>query len=521
MLIPDALRGWVSDLDNCPPLYSTPRNPTRQNRLVEARQVARRLGWSSLMPAQEHIIAVGSEIDPATGDPWYREIVITLPRQCGKTAIIFVWVLDRLLRWPRLPQRAAWGAQTLNDATAVWDESLWPLLLSAKMDKPPVSARFRTGVNRPGLSFGKGSALRILSTGPDAGRGGTYGLVIIDEAMAAKSDDRYAAVLPTMRTVADAQILVAGTAGTAESTFLRGHVEAGRASVDNAVESGTAYFEWSAPDDCDWEDPAEWARCTPGLGHTIPWAALVQEYETAVARMREGTFRREALNQWVDHAVEPAIPWAVLEAVCYADARVSGRVAVAVDAPPERNWCTVAVSDGRVVEVWRRRPGVGGWVSEALEALATQYDVERVVYIGTGAAATVVERLTRSGSGFQPPAESVAWSQVAKASGRFEDDVFSGEIMIKPAQVLFEALASACRAKYGEGLWRWGRAVDDADISPLLAVSLAWDGAQRMGEPVGVDRPTVAALTIDDDEMAEEARVLAEWYEQQRQERSG
>ncbi len=58
------------------------------------------------MPWQRAAADVGCEIDPDTGGPAYREVIITVPRQQGKTTLFVSWQINRCTspRWAQ-PQR--------------------------------------------------------------------------------------------------------------------------------------------------------------------------------------------------------------------------------------------------------------------------------------------------------------------------------------------------------------------------------------------------------------------------------
>ena len=47
------------------------------------------------MPWQQLAADIALEIDPETGDLWYEEVVITVPRQSGKTTLIFALLVWR------------------------------------------------------------------------------------------------------------------------------------------------------------------------------------------------------------------------------------------------------------------------------------------------------------------------------------------------------------------------------------------------------------------------------------------
>lgn len=62
------------------------------------------------MPWQQLVADVGTEMDPDTGLPAYREVICTIPRRSGKTTLILSFELQRALRWGT-PQRSSYTAR--------------------------------------------------------------------------------------------------------------------------------------------------------------------------------------------------------------------------------------------------------------------------------------------------------------------------------------------------------------------------------------------------------------------------
>lgn len=246
------------------------------------------------MPWQRMVADVAGEYDERTGLPAYREVVVTVPRQSGKSTLILVTMLDCALMWGG-PRRIAYTAQTgldarqkvINDFLPVLERTSFRLTLD----------RMLRGAAETAIEFRSGSRLEVLATAEDSGHGRTLDMGIIDEAFADEDDRREQALVPAMTTRADAQLHVHSTMGTPRSVLLNRKVQVGRAVAEAGITSGIAYFEWSAPDDADPADPATWYRCMPALGHTITESTV----QHARATMTDGEFRRAYLNQTREH----------------------------------------------------------------------------------------------------------------------------------------------------------------------------------------------------------------------------
>jgi hypothetical protein len=112
-----------------------------------------------------------------------------------------------------------------------------------------------------------------------------------------------------MMTRKNRQLGAVSTAGWVDaSPYLLAKVYAGRTLVTQDVRRGTAYFEWSAPEDADPSDEQVWLDCMPAVHrpdcgleckrHTIRLASIRSVYEKAVRENKLSDFCRAYLNQW-------------------------------------------------------------------------------------------------------------------------------------------------------------------------------------------------------------------------------
>ena len=256
-------------------------------------RLARELGVP-FMPWQSLVADVAGEYDEATAMPVYREVIVTVPRQSGKTTLQLVTVLDRSLMWSR-PCRIAYTAQTGLDARQKMVND-WMPQLSRSPFRATVDRELR-GAAETAIEFHTGSRVEVLASAEEAGHGRTLDLGFIDEAFADEDDRREQALVPAMTTIADAQLFIYSTMGTGKSALLNRKVADGRSHAEAGITQDIAYFEWSAPDDADPDDPVTWWACMPALGHTVGESAV----RHARATMPDGEFRRAFLNQKREH----------------------------------------------------------------------------------------------------------------------------------------------------------------------------------------------------------------------------
>jgi hypothetical protein len=104
---------------DCPPLFATPRDPTRATLGGAVATVATQLG-TPLMPWQRLVADVAMELDPATGLLAYSEVDLTTPRQSGKTTLELAVLVHRCRTWAR--SRALYSAQSRIHAHKKWED---------------------------------------------------------------------------------------------------------------------------------------------------------------------------------------------------------------------------------------------------------------------------------------------------------------------------------------------------------------------------------------------------------------
>lgn len=407
------------------------------------------------MPWQHLVANIGGEYDPDTGRPFYREIVVTIPRQGGKTTITLSFEIQRCLGWGKR-QMVAYTAQDGFAARKKLLDEQVPIIQSSPLWK--AVDRVKRSNGDEGIVFTNGSQITILGSSTSAGHGRSFDLPVIDEAMNDTDERREQSLRPTMITKPDAQLLVVSTAGTHTSVYLRRKVEVGRQAAMADSGHGIAYFEWSAPEDADPDDPATWWACHPALGHTITEEAIAHERAT----MTDGEFRRAYLNQWTDTAERliPAEPW---DLVNRPDAVGEGRMVFGIEVAEDRaSAAIVAVSADRVVEVVDHRAGVS-WLVERVHELAGRHPLAMFAVDASGPAGSFLPELERLPSLFK-----MKGGDLAAASALFYDSVADLAVAVRRHPALDEAVASAARKVSGDR-WMFARRGTAADQSPLLA----------------------------------------------------
>lgn len=441
------------------------------------------------MPWQRAWVDVVYEIDPETGLLAYREDRCTVPRQSGKTTIFLPRVLHRALfsgnadlPFGASPQNIRYGAQTGSDARKKWQDDWLPVLRKTRFRH---FYRERLTNGHEALIFANGSMQSLLANTGSSGHGGTVDLGLLDEVFAYKDARMEQALLPAMITRPQPQFGMVSTAGTpTDSPYLYGKVLDGRdlaqrQADDESLRRGTAYLEFSAPDDADPYDPATWWACMPALGYTVTEAAVRAALDTMLADPKLGLneFRRAYLNQWVLAMGDPIVPLDAWAALANADASRPPFVVLGVDVGPKDSAASIVavgpMAYGLQSTVLDNGPGTG-WLPQRLHDLVEKYakaQGERPWVIVDGKhCAHLIPEFERV-AGFER-VRPLGPSEASAACAFWLRMVGKRQVWHRGEPELTSALAGAGQRKLSDG-WAWSREKSGTDITPLVALTNA------------------------------------------------
>jgi hypothetical protein len=139
------------------PRWATERSPERQTLGRAAGRIARVLGLP-LLPWQRRVLDVALEVDD-TGRLIYRDVILTVPRQQGKTVCLLSLIVTRALLEPR--SNTVYAAQSALDAKKKF-EGDWVPLIEDSLLSGQVTVRRAPG--REGLLFANGSRQSIAAS---------------------------------------------------------------------------------------------------------------------------------------------------------------------------------------------------------------------------------------------------------------------------------------------------------------------------------------------------------------------
>ena len=458
------------------PKYATARTLTNPSygRRIEA--MAAYMG-GPLMPWQKQVAAVGMELDPKRPGAFrYDTVVVSVPRQSGKSYLLRAIMADRIMSYNR--HEVVMTAQTGKDAKKRWNQ----LINSLKADKKPSYFNVRKSQGTEYLEYLKrGSKLAPFAPTPKSVHGDSLNLITIDEAWAFDADSGAAleaAIEPTQLTILDSQMWIVSTRGTSKSAYLNTLIERGRHAVDDPT-SRLAYFEWSADEALAEADPygEKTLAFHPAMGHT-------QTYEKILSLAKPGVpgalanWRRSILNLDTPLENETIIDlalWDSLAADQPLEPPAPNEVSIGVDIALDRSGASIVAAwvtdEGDLaISLIMSGPGVD-WVAPTVRRLSSA-GYKWIGADATGPMATTATDITNSGAAL----EIIKTKEYALATQLLLDRVRDGRLVHDGAAQLRTAWGqAACRPMYGVMALDASRSAGPIDA--LRAAAVAVHGA--------------------------------------------
>jgi len=445
----------------------------------EVADVGRMAGFTPY-PEQQMLLDATFALDPkdASRSAAFETAAIA-SRQQLKTGFEKLCALGWLFVLPQ--PLTIWSAHEFGTAQESARDML--ALIAACPDLDRRIRRIRTSPV-PEIETKDGARLRFKARTSGSGRGLTGNKIILDEAYALQPG-MMGALLPTLTSVPDPQIVYGSSAGMAGSAILRGVRDRGRVGSDRM-----AYAEWLAPrEDCA-QPTCSHMVGSPGcaLDRVDLWrrscviTARKDPTMKTIASMRLSMppeeFMREFLGWWDEPLGDSPITEDDWNARLDADSQITSEPAFVLEVSPARDWsCIVAGGmnqNGKThVEItskadgteWDHRPGTA-WVANRLKVLTKG----RPVWIAAGSAAeSLVPDLELAGL----TVKRLPVRDLVSACGRFYDMVHGGDL-VHPEQTEMTTAVTAARQKWmGEKSFTWVRPAGVSDITPMYGATIA------------------------------------------------
>lgn len=421
----------------------------------------------------------------------YAELV---GRQEGKTtglgvprALAGLFLLgERLIMWTAHEVKTSMEAfLRVKDALATLGEQVNDNLIVVD----DISIKVNNTNGQEGFTLSTGQRMRFVARSKGSGRGFSGDCVIIDEAFA-YTREQQSALEPTLSARPNPQIVYLS------SPPLDGRSGEVLYSLGTRAEKHDPTLGWrdwglavtlddllrmTAEDRAEFlDDRRNWAAALPALGRG-------RVTEESVARLRrsmdEFDFAREVLGCWPvqigDGGAWQVITEDAWSAVADPSSTVQDPVVFAVDAAPERTTAAIGTAGRRAdrlghVEVVDARPGTG-WLLERIVELNETHRPRAWVLDPASAAGSLLPALQERG--IEP--ELVTGREMAQACGAFYEDVVERGGLRHLGQASLDGAVKGAKQRPLADAWAWHRRDSATDISPLVAVTLAWHGHNK------------------------------------------
>lgn len=437
-------------------------------------------------PEQQLLLDETFALDPVNPNiPASFSAAAIVARQQLKTG----WLKQLALGWLFvMPQPLiVWSAHEYSTTEESFGDLIAAIASSPDLDRRV--QRVRTGSGSQAIEIKPqygGARIRFKARTSAGGRGLTAAKVILDEAFALEAP-MMGALLPTMISQEEAQVIYASSAGMAKSRVLRGVRDRGRAGAER-----TTYAEWLAErrecatracdhlidtPGCALDDKDLWRKACI-ITARRDWADMA-----AIANLRReldpDEFARECLGWWDEPLGDAAIPERIWSPMLDPKSSTAEPM-FALDVSPDRNWAAIVVAGRREgddrthVEItgndreFDYRPGTTWLRFRCRDLLAKRGEL--TLHIAQGSAAeSLVPDLEEDGIRI----ERIPNADVIAACGRFYDLAHGNRLAHLGQDELTNAVTGARQKALGERAFTWIRAGSMGDISPLYAATLA------------------------------------------------
>lgn len=400
-------------------------------------------------------------------------VVLSIPRQVGKTFLVGMIMIALCVLCPGMT--VLWTAHRTRTATKTF-HSLQGMVKRKKV-WPHVDG-IRTSNGEQEIRFSNGSVIMFGAREQGFGRGfEEVDIEVFDEAqiLTEKALEDMVAATNQSRQESGALLFFMGT--PPRPTDYGDEFANRRSKALSGKATNMVYVEMSADPDADCDDRAQWAKANPSYPvHTPP---------ESIERLRENltdedSFRREALGIWGSGAIKAVIPPDLWRGLGDPGSKAADLLALAIDVAPDRSKACVALAGRRAedglwhVEMDEHKEGVA-WVAPLIKELCGLNRIRAVIVDGSSPAMTVVEDLAR----LRVRATVMSARDVAQAFGMFFDTVTEGTVR-HTAQPQVNAALNVARKRELAGGFAWSRKDSVSDITPIVAVTFALWGAQRV-----------------------------------------
>lgn len=453
-----------------------------------------------LYPWQEWALIHALEIVGDLKGSWrfrFRTVFFMVSRQNGKTELSKV-IASFFLNVLRV--ETVFGTSLSMDKA----EEVWEAVIREQETHPALASDIQQIARRNGGKKLVLTGLRTYKVGAPtrrAGRGDANDLVMLDEVREHRDWETWSAAVASTNAKPNGMTVCFSNAGDPDSIVLRqirsqaiekiqgtkANNFGGDVDADNL-----ALFEWSAPEKAATDDLKALAQANPALGYgKLTERALMANRET----FPESKFRSECMCQQVETILPEPFPdgaWmGGQDGNSYI--REDAELFWGIDMDQTRKWTTIAVcglrDDGNYhVEIVERRIGTE-WAVDWFRSRAPKYGEMKLAFQERGAPVSglaeqiaTIEGVTRMAQG--GPDLSAGWARFYDAiAACAPEDNRGGVKCFHLPQPVLDTPGRTCQLRnLGGGIMLPDRVKSPDDISPLMAVAMAYAGATMINK---------------------------------------
>lgn len=456
------------------------RYPTRGGQVARLAKAKGR----PLMPWQRKAVDVALEYDPATGLYRYTTVVMSVPRQSGKTKLESDVADHRCLS---KPEARCWITMQNGKTADSWmrEEHFAALRRASAVFGAPgdKSARYEQSrrAGEVGVAWGEPFWSTFYTFPPkrDALHSKQSDLAIVDEAWAHNAEtgaDLRQAIRPTMNTRPGAQLWIVSTMGTDASVYFDGYVQQAIAQLDQPG-SRTCIIDYGLAPDDDPEDLDLVASKHPAYGFILTMDALAdarEDFRTDPTLGGPAGWARAYGNVPTRNTVA-AIPAQVWTDASRPGVPLPPRRGVALDVTPDGRRAVIGgafrddegVAHLEVVHAGPVDHGLAQRVVDVARASGSPIYVDRAAY----AALEVTDAIAKIRNA--PDVRFLSMAEFAGACGVVDRGLRDGTVVHHNDPDLDAAAEVATKRDLGDGMFGWGRKGSTGSVAELIASSIA------------------------------------------------
>lgn len=454
-----------------------------------------------LLPWQKWLAVHSLEII-SEGDQWrfrFRYVLILISRQNGKT--YFEVLLNIFFIYGLKSHLVLGTAQNLDTAVETFEDTVE--LIESVPELNDLLEKVYRGAGRRELKLDTGDRYKVIAATRKA-RGLSSDLIMMDELREQTNWDAWGAISKTMMARPTAILFGLSNAGDVTSVVLRhlrlqAHAQLGdpdgvasnRANLGGEdMTDAIGLFEWSAEPDCAIDDRKQWAQANPSLGYGF---LTERALKTAMQTDPETIFRTECLCQWVESRLPEPFPLGSWEGGTDPDSyiREDSELFWGVELSQDRKWTTIAVcgmrEDGNFhVELVDRRIGTE-WAVDWFRQRTLKYGEMRLCFQERGAPVSGLAEQIATLPGIVRMAQggpdlTAGWNRFYDAvAACAPNDNRGGVKVFHLPQPALDTPGRTCQLRnLGGGIMLPDRVKSPDDISPLMAVAMAYAGATQI-----------------------------------------